>query len=108
MALLRSTARAAIARRPAGSMWFLISPSRTAANCTAQTHLSGSTKRVKRRADVIGIFPNEAAVIRLIGAVLLEQNDEWQLQQRYLQVDAMAELVAAAGANDPRQIPCAA
>jgi putative transposase len=65
-------------------------------------------KEVKRRADVVGIFPNEAAIIRLIGAVLLEQNDEWQLQQRYLQVDAMAELLAAAGANDPRQIPCAA
>ena len=43
-----------------------------------------------------------------IGAVLLEQNDEWQLQQRYMQVEAMAELVAAAGAADPRQIPCAA
>jgi putative transposase len=39
---------------------------------------------------------------------LLEQNDEWQLQQRYMQVEAMAELVAAAGSADPRQIPCAA
>ena len=65
-------------------------------------------KEVKRRADVVGIFPNEAAIIRLIGAVLLEQNDEWQLQQRSMQVEAMAELVAAAGATDPRQIPCAA
>jgi transposase-like protein len=62
-------------------------------------------KEVKRRADVVGIFPNEAAIIRLIGAVLLEQNDEWQLQQRDMQVEAMAELAAAA---DPRQIPCAA
>jgi len=65
-------------------------------------------KEVKRRADVVGIFPNEAAIIRLIGAVLLEQNDEWQLQHRYMQVEVMAELVAAAGAVDPRQIPCAA
>ena len=64
-------------------------------------------KEVKRRADVVGIFPNEAAIVRLIGAVLLEQNDEWQLQHRYMQVEAMAEMVAAASAADPRQIPCA-
>ena len=49
-------------------------------------------KEVKRRADVVGIFPNEASIIRLIGAVLLEQNDEWQLQHRYMQLEAMAEL----------------
>jgi putative transposase len=41
----------------------------------------------------------------MIGVVLLEQNDEWQLQHRYMQVVAMAELVVAA---DPRQIPSAA
>jgi putative transposase len=49
-------------------------------------------KEVKRRADVVGIFPNESAIIRLIGAVLLEANDEWQLQHRYMQTEAMAEL----------------
>jgi putative transposase len=63
-------------------------------------------KEVKRRADVVGIFPNEAAIIRLIGAVLLEQNDEWQLQHRYMQVEAMAGL--AGGDDAPRQISCAA
>lgn len=49
-------------------------------------------KEVKRRADVVGIFPNEDSIVRLIGAVLLEANDEWQLQHRYMQVEAMAYL----------------
>ena len=50
-------------------------------------------KEVNRRADVVGIFPNESAIVRLIGAVLLEANDEWQLQHRYMQTEAMAELI---------------
>jgi putative transposase len=49
-------------------------------------------KEVKRRADVVGIFPNEASITRLIGAVLLEQNDEWLLQCRYMQIEGMPEL----------------
>jgi putative transposase len=50
-------------------------------------------KEVKRRADVVGIFPSEPSIVRLIGAVLLEANDEWQLQHRYMQVEGMAELM---------------
>ena len=49
-------------------------------------------KEVKRRADVVGIFPNEGTIIRLIGAVLLEANGEGQPQHRYMQTEAMAEL----------------
>jgi len=65
-------------------------------------------KEVKRRADVVGIFPNEASIIRLIGAVLLEQNDEWQLQHRYMQAEAMAELLTPANEAEARQIAAAA
>lgn len=69
------------------------------------TPLERLNKEVKRRADVVGIFPNEASITRLIGAVLLEANDEWQLQHRYMQVEAMAELTVAAAEPEPAQIP---
>ena len=49
-------------------------------------------KEVKRRADVVSIFPNEASIIRLVGAVLMEQNDDWSLQHRYLSLEPMTEL----------------
>src|SRR5262249_52895078 len=49
-------------------------------------------KEVKRRADLVGIFSNEASITPLIGAVLLEQNDEWLLQCHYMQTEGVAEL----------------
>jgi transposase-like protein len=48
---------------------------------------------IKRRTNVVGIFPNEAAITRLIGAILLEQNDEWAVQRaRYMTLETMAPL----------------
>ena len=69
---------------------------------------AGIEKEVKRRADVVGIFPCEAAIVRLIGAVLLEANDEWQLQHRYMQAEAMTELTPPLIDAIPTQISTAA
>jgi len=47
---------------------------------------------IKRRTNVVGIFPNDASITRLVGAMMLEQNDEWSLNRRYMQLEGLQAL----------------
>jgi transposase-like protein len=64
-------------------------------------------KEIRRRTDVVGIFPDRTSVIRLVGAVLCEQHDEWAEQRRYLPLEALAQVgttIEASIAPAPAQL----
>lgn len=67
------------------------SPART--RSSASTPLERVNKEIKRRADVVSIFPNDEAVIRPVGALMLEQSDEWAVSRHYFSLESLARLV---------------
>lgn len=62
-------------------------------------------EEVERRADVVGIFPDENSSMRLIGAARMEQNDDGQLQHRHMPLEAMVELLRPTAQDDPLGLP---
>ena len=56
-------------------------------------------KEIKRRSNVIGIFPNDGAILRLVGALIIERNEEWHLTRRYMSNESLARVIAPAPEN---------
>ena len=82
---------------------YMAFPSQHRAKISSTNPLERVNGEIKRRADVVGIFPNEAAVVRLVGAILLEQNDEWSIQRRYISLETFTAMDDAA----PVRLPAA-
>ena len=62
------------------------------AQISSTNPLERVNREIKRRADVIGIFPDDGAIIRLVGALMLETNDEWTVARRCMSLETIARL----------------
>ena len=76
--------------RRGGLLAFYASRRRTGRKLRSTKPLERVNKEIGRRSDVVGIFPNDASAIRLAGALLIEQNDEWLVARRYLSAELIA------------------
>jgi putative transposase len=72
---------------------FMIFPKVHRTQIHSTNQLERMNAEIKRRTDVVGIFPDEASIVRLAGVLLLEQNDEWQLQRRYMPLEPLRALI---------------
>jgi putative transposase len=80
---------------------FYLLPSEHWTKLRSTNPLERVNKEIGRRSDVVGIFPNDQAAIRLAGALLSEQNDEWLVQRRYLSAESMTLILdATSGPED--------
>lgn len=68
------------------------SPREDCAQISSTNLLECVNKEIKRRSDVVGIFPNDAAIIRLVGALMIETNDEWAVARRYMGLESLARI----------------
>jgi putative transposase len=84
---------------------FYAFPPEHATKLRSTNPLERVNREIGRRTDVVGIFPNDASLIRLAGMLLIEQNDEWLVGRRYLSQESLAALAVPqtelSGLTDP-------
>jgi putative transposase len=71
---------------------YMAFPSEHWTRLSSSNPLERLNREVKRRTDIVGVFPDQDSVIRLVGSVLMEADDEWQVERRYFSLDSMRKL----------------
>jgi putative transposase len=71
---------------------FMMSPRAHWPQIYSTNPLERLNAEIKRRTNVVGIYPDDASITRLVGAMMLEQNDEWSLNRRYMQLEGLQTL----------------
>jgi putative transposase len=83
---------------------FLAFPPEHRSKLRSTNPLERVNREIGRRSDVVGIYPNDAALVRLAGALLLEQNDEWLVGRRYLSVESLQALAQTDEDSERREV----